>query len=185
MAPGADPDQIRLAYRGASAVKLNDSGRLDIETPVGGFTEDRPYVYQDIGGQRVVVESAYDLKDGVYGFRLGNYDRSRPLVLDPVVLVYAGYIGGSYIDEAVSIAVDGNGNAYVTGYTYTNAPGFPVKVGPDKTTNGQWDVFVAKVNSAGTALVYAGYIGGNLTDIPEDIAVQQRKCIRDWIHPLR
>ena len=98
--PGADPDQIKLAYRGATAVALTDAGQLEIATPVGGFTDDRPYAYQDRNDSRDEVPAAFALAtasgDGTqrYGFTVGRYDRSRPLVLDPSVLVYAGYIGG-------------------------------------------------------------------------------------------
>ena len=75
-------------------------------------------------------------------------------------LLYAGYIGGSGDDSGTGIAVDSSGNAYVTGNTNSTQTTFPVAVGPDLTFNGVKDAFVAKVNAAGTALVYAGYIGG-------------------------
>ena len=75
-------------------------------------------------------------------------------------LVYAGYIGGTSTDYGSGIAVDGAGNAYVAGTTYSDQTTFPVIGGPDLTHNGDPDAFVAKVNPAGTALVYAGYIGG-------------------------
>ncbi len=81
-------------------------------------------------------------------------------------LVYCGYIGGSG-DElwndmySGGIAVDGSGNAYVTGTTSSTEATFPVIVGPDLTYNGGEDAFVAKVNASGTALVYCGYIGGS------------------------
>ena len=87
-------------------------------------------------------------------------------------LVYAGYIGGSGSDVGNGIAVDGSGNAYVTGRTTSFESSFPVLGGPDLTHNGgTHDAFVAKVNAAGTALVYAGYIGGSGVDIGEGIAV--------------
>ncbi len=76
-------------------------------------------------------------------------------------LVYCGYIGGSGVDLAYGVAVDTAGNAYVTGYTLSSEATFPVAVGPDLTFNGGNDAFVAKVNAAGTALVYCGYIGGS------------------------
>jgi hypothetical protein len=74
--------------------------------------------------------------------------------------VYAGYIGGSGSDYGYDIAVDGAGNAYVTGFTGSTQTTFPVKVGPDFTYNGGYDAFVAKMRANGTGLVYAGYIGG-------------------------
>ena len=77
-------------------------------------------------------------------------------------LVYAGYIGGAEDDTGNGIAVDGAGNFYVTGYTKSDQSTFPVLGGPDLTYSGPYgsDAFVAKVNAAGAALVYAGYIGG-------------------------
>ena len=98
--PGADPEQIRLAYRGA-AVSLNEAGQLQVATPMGGFEDDKPYAYQEDDGQRDEVAAAYVLEgEGagerrVYGFRLDAYDLGLPLVIDPAVLVYAGYIGGT------------------------------------------------------------------------------------------
>src|SRR2546426_18702 len=139
--PGADPDQIKLAYRGATAVRLTGTGELDVSTPVGGFRDERPYAYQDVEGRRVEVAAAYAMNPqaaaGVqgYGFRLGAYDRSKPLVLDPAMLVYAGYIGGSGFERGFGIAVDSAGNAYVTGLTDSDETTFPVAVGPDLTFN--------------------------------------------------
>src|SRR5207244_496918 len=78
-------------------------------------------------------------------------------------LVFAGYVGGTGDDQAYGIAVDGSGNAYLTGATDSTS-GFPVKTGPDTTYNGGLDdAFVAKVGSTG-ALQYAGFIGGSDDD---------------------
>ena len=175
--PGADPARVRLAYRGANGVRLNDLGQLEVETPAGGFKDDTPYAYQEhrrppLGGQRRLrTREASAGGSRGYGFELGAYDRSQPLVLDPAVLVYAGFIGGSGSDFGRGIAVDSSGNAYVTGYTTSTEATFPVTVGPDLTFNGGTDAFVAKVNAAGTALLYAGYIGGSGDDVGNGIAV--------------
>ncbi len=180
--PGADPAQVRLAYRGAGAVRSNDAGQLEVDTPAGGFKDDTPYAYQEVGGRRSAVRAVYALEEASadgsrgYGFELGAYDRSEPLVLDPAVLVYAGYVGGSGtvqsgLDFGNGIAVDGSGSAYVTGSTSSTEASFPVTVGPDLTQNGGSDAFVVKVNAAGTALIYAGYIGGSGSDLGTSIAV--------------
>src|SRR3989441_6915661 len=98
-------------------------------------------------------------------------------MVDPAgaVLLYAGYIGGAGEDFGRGVAVDTAGNAYVTGGTGSSEAtlpvGFPVTVGPDLTYNGGFDAFVAKVNAAGTGLVYAGYIGGAGDDEGFGIAV--------------
>jgi hypothetical protein len=87
-------------------------------------------------------------------------------------LVYCGYIGGVSLDNGRGIAVDGDGNAYVTGLTQSVESSFPVVGGPDPTYNGGlYDAFVAKVNPAGTGLVYCGYIGGSSWDVGTGIAV--------------
>ena len=87
-------------------------------------------------------------------------------------LAYCGYIGGLGWDVGNGIAVDGAGNASVVGNTFsTEAEGFPVTVGPDLTFGGDRDAFVTKVNAAGTALAYCGYIGGSDEDYGNGIAV--------------
>src|SRR6266540_930439 len=175
--PGADPGQIALGYRGASEVRLNEQRQLEVATPVGLLVDDRPYAYQVGEGGQIQVAAEYTLdtsaaaETAVVRFRLGAYDSSRALVLDPTVLLYAGYTGGSGVDRAFGIAVDGAGNAYLTGITTSSQATFPVSVGPDVTFNGGADAFVAKVNAAGTGLVYAGYIGGSGEDRGTGIAV--------------
>ena len=185
--PGANPDKIRLTYRGATGLRRTSQGQLDVAVPGGGFREEIPYAYQDAGGRRVKVPVSYAVGShrggskgpGEYGFQVGNFDRARPLVIDPLMLVYAGYIGGPGVEDVGrGIAVDGAGNAYLTGTatsdetTFPDGDGFGPVPGPDQSFNGSSsDVFVAKVNPAGTGLVYAGYIGGSGEDVGRDIAV--------------
>jgi hypothetical protein len=175
--PGADPARVRLAYRGVRGVKVNDAGQLEVETPAGLLQDDKPYAYQEVEGRRVEISARYSLDRAslggprAYRFELGSYDRSKPLVLDPAVFVYCGYMGGSGEDDGFAIAVDGSGSAYIAGITSSTEATFPVTVGPDLTLNGFYDAFVAKVNAAGTALVYAGYIGGSGLDVANGIAV--------------
>jgi len=85
-------------------------------------------------------------------------------------LVYSTYIGGSDNDQGYAIAVDGSGNAYVTGFT--TSTDYDVTPGALQTTNeGGGDVFVTKLNATGTALVYSTYIGGSNNDYGNAIAV--------------
>lgn len=187
--PCADPDQIKLAYRGTESVEVTEKGRLKITTPLGVFHDDQPVAWQEVDEKKLDVSIAYALDTDarvkvagifqnaansialrgedskhhahVYGFTVGTYDRTRTLVLDPALLVYCGYIGGSEEDEAHGVAVDGQGNAYVVGQTESNEVSFPVTVGPDVTFNdGSGDIFVAKVKADGTGLSYCGYLGG-------------------------
>ena len=127
----------------------------------------KPLVYQEVDGARRKVAGGYRLSDGQVGFQVGAYDVDRPLVIDPV-LTYATYIGSDDFERGYDIAVDGSGNAYVIGQSGfpTDAADFPVTAGAfDPTFNGgNYDLFVAKLNAAGSALVYATYLGGNGND---------------------
>ena len=177
--PGADPSLIRLAYRGASAVRMTEAGRLSVVTPAGDFEEEAPLSWQENPGGRSDVASAFEpevVSGGSgyrFGFRLGSYDRTKPLVIDPVVLSYCGYLGGTgggNGDEGFGITVDAAGAAYVVGST-TSAD-FPFSGGAfDTSQNGGRDVFVAKVNASGTGLAYATFIGGTADDIGRAVAV--------------
>lgn len=83
---------------------------------------------------------------------------------------YATYLGGRSRDAGNAIAVDGAGNAYVAGTTYSID--FPVTAGTVQAANrGSYDAFVAKLTSAGTALVYSTYLGGESTEEASSISV--------------
>jgi hypothetical protein len=181
--PGADPDQIRLVYQGASDVSVQESGALKVKTPAGDFEDGKPYAFQMKEGKPKEVSMHYGCvekrSDGsfVYGFDLGAFDPAKLLILDPVLFVYCGYIGSPNHDYSDDIAVDSEGCAYLTGTVFYPGGGFPVHVGPDLTFNGGLsDAFVAKVNAQGTALIYCGFIGGDFPDHGTGIAVDGKGC---------
>lgn len=171
VAPGADPSAIRLAWRGAST-RLRGDGAIDVETPSGSFVDGAPVAYQDGPEGRRPVAVAHRLHGGTVSFAVGPYDTTRPLVIDPEVVVSAGFLGSTGTDGARAVAVDGKGSTYVAGYT--TSTGFPVLVGPDTSHNGGTDAFVAKVNAAGTGLEWAGFLGGSASDIAHGVDVDPR-----------
>ena len=175
LAPQADPARIRLRYRGQQRLSLDGAGALRVETALGVLHDGRPLSYQPVAGRRVAVESRFALgQGGAYGLALGEYDRRRPLVIDPG-LRYSTYLGGEIEEHASAITVDKFGHAYVTGTT--SSSDFPTTAGAfDRKYNGrdlESDIFVAKLNEAGSRLAYATYLGGRLEDRSSAIAIDK------------
>jgi hypothetical protein len=170
VAPGRDARAIALEFTGAQKVEV-DGATGDLLVQVGGETirQHAPVTYQEVAGAgRRKVESRYAIKEGgQVGFEVGEYDASAPLVIDPV-LEYSTFLGGSLGDQGRDIAIDSAGNAYVIGVPSSD---FPIANAFQETSNGIQDVFVTKLNAAGSALVYSTYLGGSGYDFGLGIAV--------------
>lgn len=167
VAPGADPAVIALDFEGARRASIDRTGDLVLETRTGRVVQRRPVAYQQVDGERRPVESAYVLdRNGRLRFALGEYDRSLPLVIDPVISfsTYLGGSGGPYGEQAYGVAVDAEDNLYFTGKTASAT--FPVSGG--QPVSG--DAFVVKMAPDGS-LVYVTVINGNGSDSGEGIAV--------------
>ncbi|MEK6406223.1 MAG: SBBP repeat-containing protein [Acidobacteriota bacterium] len=170
IAPGANPGAIKLAFEGVRKISLTTEGDLVLHKAGNEIRMHKPSVYQEVGGAKHSVAGRYVLKGRRrIGFEIGEYDKSRALVIDPV-LTYSTFLGGTGSDYGKSIAVDSAGNAYVAGQT--SSFNFPVTINGYNTTyaNG-YDVFVTKLNADGSAIVYSTYLGGNSDDIGYGIAV--------------
>ena len=171
VAPGADYRRIKMVYAGADSLRVSGKGNLIIDTPWGELVDKKPYVYQESGGEKVPVDSKFVVSGKAVGFSIGWFDRSRPLLIDPGI-EYSTFIGGDQYDYGLSIALDSDNNAYISGCTgSTNYPTTPGVYDP--THNGGWDVNVTKLNAAGSALVYSTFIGGTNLDRGTGIAVDQ------------
>ena len=172
LAPGADPSVIRIKFGGARRLRLDGDGNLEVVAPGGQLEFHKPEIYQVAAdGSRASVRGWFVTSHGnMVGFRIGKYDLSRPLVIDPI-LNYSTYIGpGAY---AFAVAVDGTGEAFISGIA---APGFPTTPGSFQTmsvsqASNDWAPFVAKFNSAGSALEYCTYLSGSEIDEALAIAV--------------
>ena len=162
--PGADAKSIRVRFAGAKKLRLDENGDLEVIAKNGKIAFRKPVVYQEMAGERHSIEGHFTLlAGGEAGFAVADYDRARPLVIDPT-LSYSTYLGGGNgATYGTAIAVDGSGDAYVTGVVY--ATDFPASSGSyqmaNKKSASTFDAFVAKLNPTGTALAYATYLGGS------------------------
>ncbi len=146
-----------------------------IQTAAGEVRQRAPLAYQEVGGERREVECGYALLGrGRVGFRLGAYDRSVALVIDPV-LSYSTYVRGSGDDYVNAVAVDASGNTYLVGRT--TSPDFPASASAvqdrraGSARQDSYDAFVTKLNEEGTAVVYSTYLGGYGDDEATSVAV--------------
>jgi len=167
--PGGKPEEIIFTYKDTNGTEINNEGDLLVLTEFGELIHKRPVSYQVVGGERVNVKSSFKrIGEDTYGFEVKSFDKNYELVIDPVVLAYSTYLGGSDNDRGYSIAVDSSGHAYVTGYT--DSTNFP-KQNPYQTIQGSKDVFVTKLSPSGNSLVYSTYLGGGGDDFGYSIAV--------------
>ncbi|MCX5889873.1 MAG: SBBP repeat-containing protein [Deltaproteobacteria bacterium] len=177
--PGADPGRVQFQYSGIKKLALTATGDLAITLPDGGeLIQKKPLIYQEIAGRRLSRDGRFQVARVAghwrYGFQVASYDRTHPLIIDPV-LVYSTFLGGANQDAGNAIAVDQEGNAYVTGVT--QSADFPSK--PLSALLGPEDAFVTKINAAGTGLVFSLFLGGNGHDGGTGIAVDSAQNI--WV----
>ncbi len=176
VAPGADPGQAELEFKGAKQLALDD-GALVIQGRSGNMRLEPPRVYQEVAGKQTAVQGGFVLRGANRaGFAIGSYDRSRELVIDPI-LTFSSYFGGSGDEHSTSIAVDGSFNIYLAGST--TSPNLPAASGTlQSTLNGAQNVYVAKITpplgSLPATLDYVTYLGGDGTDTPAGIKVDGR-----------
>jgi hypothetical protein len=164
VAPGANPKAIAMTVDGARKMRINSRGDLVLSVAGGEVELQKPVVYQNVKGERREIAATYALTgNNRAAFNVGSYDRSAPLILDPV-LNYSTYLGGSSDDGGFAIAVDGSGNAFIAGQT--KSADFPhpagtlggVSVAP---TPNSGTSFVAELDATGTKLLYSTYLAGS------------------------
>jgi hypothetical protein len=164
VAPHIDPRSIQVAIDGPSLVEVDTSGALKITVAGDEFTLLKPVAYQEKNGRRSEVEVSFSLTESHrFGFRVGAYDTSLPLIIDPV-LQFAANFGGGFQTVPADIAVDPSGDIYMTGTTC--ATDYPVTSGALKAAGGSDvanicnDVVVTKLDPTASTLLYSTYLGG-------------------------
>jgi uncharacterized repeat protein (TIGR01451 family) len=172
IAPGSDPARAELEFNGAKQLVLKD-GALVIKTGDRSVRLEAPQMYQMVDGRKQSIEGSFVLRgNNRAGFAVGSYDRSRELVIDPI-LSFSTYFGGSGDEHATSVAVDGSFNIYIAGST--TSLNLPTSGTFQATLPGTQSVYVAKITpplgSIVATLDYVTYLGGNGTDTPVGVKV--------------
>jgi carboxypeptidase family protein/beta-propeller repeat-containing protein len=161
VAPGADPSQIAFDFDGAERLEVDAaSGELVVHAAGGAqLRQGNPLIYQEVDGAKRAVSGGFTANGNRAGFSVGDYDRSRPLVIDPAIKTYSTYLGGENNDRVHDIVADADGNAYAVGWTESDT--FPTKDAYQPGQNGSADeAFITKFNADGSQLIWSTYLGG-------------------------
>ncbi|MBS1824688.1 MAG: SBBP repeat-containing protein [Acidobacteria bacterium] len=165
VAPGANPDRIRLQFEGADRISADADGNLVLQTGEEKLHFKKPVLYQAEGRRSRKIAGRYRIHgDGTAGFEVGPYDPKLPLVIDPVV-VFATYVGQQRYDAGMRVVSDPSGNVYAAGYTidfnFRPTPGvLTTPPGAQDAAN----VLITKLAPDGRSAIYTTYIGGDSSD---------------------
>jgi hypothetical protein len=180
--PGADPHRIELAFRGSKNVSISENGDLVLGLEGRELRFKSPRVYQNsTSGQQTVAGSFVLRGNNRAGFEIGNYDRNRELIIDPV-LAFSSYLGGSgdescsaiavlaFVPHCPAIAIDSASRIYVAGATTSSALFSGATV---PAVNGGADVFISRLVPSGSSytLDYVTYLGGSGREYPAGVGV--------------
>jgi len=174
LAPGTDPDVIKIHFAGMDKISIGGRGELILALGQDEIRQRAPVIYQTVAGLRQAVDGGYRVIDAhTVAFAIGKYDHQLLLVIDPV-LSFSTYFGGNSSDNAWAIALDTNGFIYIAGQTlskqmsatnpapFSTAGAFQTNFAGGGTTG---DAFVAKFDNSGTNLIYLTYLGGSVDDV--------------------
>lgn len=171
--PGADISRIALKYQGADKLEIKNK-ELVVSTSVGNLKELAPYSYQSMEKGRKEISCKYILKNNVVSFEVKNYDPSSTLVIDPS-LIFCSFTGSAADNWGFTATYGPDGSMFGGGIVFNS--GFPVSPGAFQTVfaggSGAWpvDMGIIKLSANGSNRIYATYIGGSGTDIPQSLIV--------------
>ena len=171
VSPMADPKIIQIEYQGVNSLSISNRNLL-IKTDIGQTIELVPYAYQlDASGNEHRVECHFNIRKNQISYHLGNYDPSKTLVIDPV-LIFSSYSGSTADNWGFTATYDKHGNLYGGGIAF--GVGYPTQVGHHYQVNfggGSCDVAISKFDSTGSQLYYSTYLGGTAAEAPHSMFV--------------
>ncbi len=168
----SNPELVKLEYSGQKNIFIDKEGNLIIETALGKVIEKKPYAYQIINGRQVEVQCEFSISELNVSFKLGKYDKSKELTIDPT-LIFASYSGSNSDNFGMTATYDYDGNLLSGGIVFGN--NYPVTLGAyDSNGNfsqvngaanaalvyGVTDIFISKYSADGSSLLYSTYLGG-------------------------
>jgi hypothetical protein len=163
VSPGGSAESIRMCWEGTEGIAISGDGDLVVSVAGSEIVMRRPTIYQDIEGQRVTVPGRYRLESSTQvAFEIAGADPTEPLVIDPVILRYASYVGGDLFDGAFGVALDRERNVYVTGLTHSRDVASPGALQPSLA--GAADIYLTKFAPDGR-VIYSTYLGGTDTEV--------------------
>jgi len=185
VAPNTNPDVIKLKFENAKDITIDANGDLILKVGNHTIRQHPPVTYQEINGRRKEIQSNYriaKIKSAIrwsqsaieVGFAVADYDKTVPLIIDPVIS-FSTLLGGSAgddfftIEAGFSITSDASGNVYVAGIT--PSADFPRLNPYQANSGGSYDAFITKLNPTGTTLLYSTFFGGNDEDRIYSIAL--------------
>lgn len=177
VAPGADPRRARMNFEGATSLRIAGDGTLVIGTELGDVRHRDLFAYQIVDGRKSKVDARFVQSGGTtVSFELGDYDSTKPLVIDP--LVFGSYVGSpgtpfQNADEVVSaVTGEANGDIYLAGSTSLST--FPVNAGPYGKFNVQGrDAFLVNMDGDGYSVSYSAVLGGSAADFGLGIGIDE------------
>jgi muconolactone delta-isomerase len=171
--PGADPSKIVVEVDGAEGLKLSKDGEIIIQTGLGELKLSKPIAWQEKDGKKLPVEVSYKLiGKNRYSFDVAKADPSLPIVIDPIL--QSTYLGGGGDDVAFALVIHPKtGDVYVAGWT--TSIDFPNTAGGARASkSGDYDAFVARLNSSLTQILQSTYLGGSRNDSAHTLAIHPK-----------
>lgn len=171
--PNADASRIKMRYMGAENIKISDN-QLVVQTSVNHFKEQKPYTYQEIHDKTQEVSAQFKLDNSRLSFEFPKgYNTAHTLTIDPE-LVFSTFSGSLANNFGHAATYDEQGNLYTAGTTHSLGS-FPTTAGAFQRLAGSiLDVAILKFNPDGTRLLYGTYLGGNQTETPHSMIVDNK-----------
>jgi hypothetical protein len=162
--PGGFVSDIRGRFENARSMIIQETGHLIVSSINGNILFTAPKAFQIKDGKHLEVEASYRVHGIEYGFAVGEYDPTLPLVIDP--LLASSYLGGSRNETTYAVGTSG-GDIIVAGTA--DSTDFP---GLDEKVNVLGDAFIVRLDPDLSTVLAATYLGGSMTDGIRDIEVK-------------